>query len=131
MHRSDPDKIQNILQNFVSNAIKYSPGGEIRIIARLKPADEEFPFDSVLVGVKDQGMGMSQKDVKKVGHVLTSGRFEQRRKTGGTGVGLYPIKAFIAAHNGIMIVESELGKGTTFWIRLPLRQSAEEETLQL
>ncbi len=123
---SDPDKIQNILQNFVSNAIKYSPGGEIRIIARLKPADEEFPFDSVLIGVKDQGMGMSQKDVKKIGQKFHRADNAGTRKAGGTGIGLYLVKALIAAHNGIMTVESELEKGSTFWIRLPLRQPVAE-----
>lgn len=125
---SDPDKIQNILQNFVSNAIKYSPGGEIRIIARLKPADEEFPFDSVLIGVKDQGMGMSAKDVKKVGQKFHRADNAGTRKAGGTGIGLYLVKALIAAHNGIMTVESELGKGSTFWIRLPLHQPEPEPT---
>ena len=125
---SDPDKIQNILQNFVSNAIKYSPGGEIRIIARLKPADEEFPFDSVLIGVQDHGMGMSQKDVKKIGDKFHRADNAGTRKAGGTGIGLYLVKALIAAHKGTMNVESELEKGSTFWIRLPLSQPKEETT---
>ncbi|MCW3052713.1 MAG: sensor signal transduction histidine kinase [Chthonomonadales bacterium] len=119
---SDPDKIQNILQNFVSNAIKYSEGGEIRLIARLKPADEEFPFDSVLIGVQDHGMGMSQKDVKKIGELFHRANNSGTRKAGGTGIGLYLVKALIAAHKGMMTVESELEKGSTFWIRLPLKQ---------
>lgn len=123
---SDPDKIQNILQNFVSNAIKYSPGGEIRIIARLKPADEEFPTGSVLIGVKDQGMGMSKADVKKVGQKFHRADNAGTRKAGGTGIGLYLVKALIAAHNGTMTVESELEKGSTFWIQLPLHQPAPE-----
>jgi len=123
---SDPDKIQNILQNFVSNAIKYSPGGEIRIIARLKPADDGFPFDSVLIGVKDQGMGMSQKDVKKIGQKFHRADNAATRKAGGTGIGLYLVKGLIAAHKGEMTVESELGKGSTFWIRLPLKQPEPE-----
>ena len=122
------EKIQNILQNFVSNAIKYSPGGEIRIIARLKHADEEFPYDAVMIGIKDHGIGLSQKDVKN---------FDQKfmntppgtRKAGGTGIGIYLIKALIAAHNGIMTMESELEKGTTFWVRLPLKQSPVEDTV--
>ena len=123
---SDPDKIQNILQNFVSNAIKYSPGGEIRIIARLKPADEEFPTGSVLIGVQDHGMGMSQKDVKKIGDKFHRADNAGTRKAGGTGIGLYLVKALIAAHKGTMNVESELEKGSTFWIRLPLQQPKEE-----
>ncbi len=123
---SDPDKIQNILQNFVSNAIKYSPGGEIRIIARLKPADEEYPVGSVMIGVKDQGMGLSAKDQKKIGQKFHRADNAGTRKAGGTGIGLYLVKALIAAHGGEMTVESELGKGSTFWIRLPLRQPVVE-----
>ena len=58
---TDPDKIQNILQNFVSNAIKYSPnGGEIRVIGRLEGPSEDYPVGSVLMGVKDQGMGIAE-----------------------------------------------------------------------
>jgi PAS domain S-box-containing protein len=120
---SDPDKIQNILQNFVSNAIKYAPdGGEVRIIARLKPADDEFPYDSVLIGVKDQGMGIPESALKKLGEKFYRVNNSGTRKAGGTGIGLYLVRALIAAHNGTMNVESEMEKGSTFWIRLPLHQ---------
>ncbi|MCW3096918.1 MAG: sensor signal transduction histidine kinase [Chthonomonadaceae bacterium] len=126
---SDPDKIQNILQNFVSNAIKYSPdGGEVRIIARLKPADDEFPFDSVVIGVKDQGMGIPESALKKLGEKFYRVNNTGTRKAGGTGIGLFLVRALIAAHKGTMHVESEMDKGSTFWIRLPLRQPVEGTT---
>jgi signal transduction histidine kinase len=80
----------------------------------------------VVIGVKDQGMGMHAKDVKKFGQKFTHPPISGTRKAGGTGIGLYLVKALVAAHNGIMTVESELGKGSTFWIRLPLRQPTEE-----
>ena len=124
---SDPDKIQNILQNFVSNAIKYSPdGGEVRIIARLKPADEEFPYDSVVIGVRDQGMGIPESALKKLGEKFYRVNNTGTRKAGGTGIGLFLVRALIAAHKGTMNVESEMDKGSTFWIRLPLRQPVSE-----
>ncbi len=124
---SDPDKIQNILQNFVSNAIKYAPdGGEVRIIARLKPADDEFPYDSVLIGVKDQGMGIPESALKKLGEKFYRVNNSGTRKAGGTGIGLYLVRALIAAHKGTMNVESEMEKGSTFWIRLPLHQPKAE-----
>ena len=126
---SDPDKIQNILQNFVSNAIKYSPdGGEVRIIARLKPADDEFPYDSVVIGVKDQGMGIPESALKKLGEKFYRVNNTGTRKAGGTGIGLFLVRALIAAHKGTMNVESEMDKGSTFWIRLPLRQPEPEKT---
>lgn len=125
---SDPDKIQNILQNFVSNAIKYSPaGGEVRIVARLKPADDEFPYDSVLIGVRDHGLGIPESALKKLGDMFYRPVGNGAIKVGGTGIGLYLVRALIAAHKGTMNVESEMDKGSTFWMRLPLRQPVEEK----
>jgi len=120
---ADREKLQNILQYFVSNAIKYSPdGGEVRIIARLKPADAEIPCDSVSIGVRDQGMGIPPAFLKKVGKKFERADNAGTRKAGGTGIGLYLTKYLIAAHHGIMTVESEVGKGSTFWVRVPLKQ---------
>jgi signal transduction histidine kinase len=122
---TDPDKIQNILHNIVSNAIKYSPeGGEIRIIGRLEPAQGDQP-ECVLVGVKDQGLGMTEHDLKKVGDKFF--RTTQSRSIGGTGIGLYLVINLLAAHRGQLWPESEgLSKGSTFWFRFPVRQPRDE-----
>ena len=129
---SDPDKIQNILQNFVSNAIKYAPnGGEVRIIARLEPASEEYPKGSLKMGVKDQGTGIPEAALKKLGKMFYRVDNKDHRKAGGTGIGLFLVTNLIAAHGGTMWVESEMGKGSTFWFRLPVKQpvkEGEEET---
>ncbi|MCW3052710.1 MAG: sensor signal transduction histidine kinase [Chthonomonadales bacterium] len=135
--KSDPDRLQMILHNFVSNAIKYSPeGGEVRIIARIKPAEEEFPLVSVLIGVRDQGIGMSREFQQRIGEKPLLTDDENRQKIGGTGIGLYLVKHLVSLHHGVMKVESELGKGSTFWVRLPRealpkrrRQKASLETL--
>ncbi|MCW3052707.1 MAG: sensor signal transduction histidine kinase [Chthonomonadales bacterium] len=125
---TDPDKIQNILRNIVSNAIMYAPnGGEIRIIARLKPADDDFPSGSVLIGVKDHGMGMSPKEVSKIGKMIHRTGKARTRMSGGTGIGLYLVLALVRLHQGTMTVESEIGQGSTFWVRLPLRQTFKAE----
>lgn len=125
---TDPDKIQNILQNFVSNAIKYSEGGEVRIIARQEPPSEEFPQGSVVIGVKDQGIGLSEKEIKRIGEKFFRSDNKKVRAVGGTGIGLFLVKNLIARHGGYMWVESELGKGSTFWFRIPLRQPKQEES---
>ncbi len=127
---SDPDIIQNILHNLVSNAIKYSEGGEVRIIGRLEEPAEEYPDGSVLMGVKDNGIGLSEGDVKKIGEKFFRSSNKQARAVGGTGLGLFLVKSLVAAHHGVMWVESELGKGSTFWFRLPAKQpkQAEENT---
>lgn len=126
---SDGDIIQNILQNLVSNAIKYSPeGGEVRIIGRIEPEQ-----NTVLIGVKDQGMGIpipAQKDLfKPFGRIKNAeGR---RHKVSGTGIGLYLVKNLVLAHKGEIWVESDPSKrkGTTFWFRIPIKQP-EPETPQ-
>jgi len=128
---ADPDKIQTILQNFIANAIKYAPkGGEIRILGRLKPADADFPYSSVWIGVKDPGMGMDLKRLKGMGMVFSDARPSGRPKANGTGIGLFAIKKIITAHHGVMTVDSELGKGSTFGIRLPLHRLTPEERSQ-
>lgn len=125
---TDPDKFQNILQNFVSNAIKFSPdGGEIRVMARLRPPDDLFLFDSVVVGVQDHGIGIAAKDLGKLGQKFYRVESTGERRYRVIGIGLYLVKALIVAHEGTMKVESEPGQGSTFWVRLPVRQPFEIE----
>ncbi len=113
---TDPDKIQNILQNLVSNAIKYSPaGGEVRIIGRI-----ENDTESLLIGIKDQGMGIPETAQKKLFTKFYRVDNKSTRKVGGTGIGLFLVKNLVDAHKGQIWVESEAGQGTTFWFRIPL-----------
>ena len=126
---SDPDKIQNILQNFVSNAIKYAPnGGEVRIIARMEPPSEEYPMGSLKMGVQDHGTGIPEAALKKLGKMFYRVDNKDHRKAGGTGIGLFLVTNLIAAHGGTMWVESEMGKGSTFWFRLPVSQPVKENS---
>ncbi len=119
---TDPDKIQNILHNFVSNAIKYSDGGVVRIIARQKEPDADFPEGSVVMGVKDQGVGLSEDELKKIGEKFFRSKNKKAKSAGGTGIGLFLVKHLIAGLGGYMWVESELGHGSVFWFRFPLHQ---------
>ena len=129
MAESDPDKIQNILNNFVNNSIKYSPdGGEVRIIGRIEPPSVEFPEGSVLVGVKDQGLGIPESYLPKLGEMFIRIPGRTGGGTGGTGIGLYLSKNLIERHGGHMWPESEgPGKGSTFWFRIPISQPKETE----
>jgi signal transduction histidine kinase len=129
---TDTDKIQNILNNFVNNAIKYSPeGGEVRIIGRRESPSAAYPTGSVLVGVKDQGLGIPESYLKKLGEkfvkVKGGGHSGVRE---GTGIGLYLCKNLVERHGGFMWPESEgPGKGSTFWFRIPVHQlETPEET---
>ncbi|HLV81856.1 MAG TPA: ATP-binding protein, partial [Chthonomonadaceae bacterium] len=118
---ADPDLIQNILQNLVSNAIKYSPnGGQVRIVGRLEPDRE-----SVLMGVKDQGLGIPEAAQKKLFTKFFRVDNKNSRKVGGTGIGLYLVKNLVEAHRGTIWAESEVNKGSTFWVRIPIHQPRE------
>lgn len=128
MAETDADLFQNVLHNLISNAIKYSPeGGEVRIIGRVEPATDEQP-ESLLIGVKDQGLGIPESYLKQLGKKFVR---VPGRKIDGTGIGLFLVTNIIARHNGVMWPESEgPGKGSTFWFRFPMRQPQTEETME-
>lgn len=109
------DQIEQVLQNLVSNAIKYSPdGGEVRIIIRDEPETK-----TVLIGVKDQGTGIPESARSRLFRPYL--RIHNPKTAGikGTGIGLFLVKNLVEAHHGTIWVESELGKGSTFWFRIP------------
>jgi signal transduction histidine kinase len=108
----DPGRIEQVLTNLVSNAIKYSPrGGPVRVAVARESA-------TVVLSVADEGIGMSTEDVDHV--------FEPFRRTGtskeaipGVGLGLFVARRIVEAHEGRISVTSTVGKGSTFTVRLP------------
>lgn len=109
------DQVEQILQNLVNNAIKYSPeGGEVRVIIRDEPDD-----DTVLMGVKDSGTGIPESAKNKLFKPYRRIHNQKTAGVKGTGIGLFLVKNLVEAHHGKIWVETELGKGTTFWFRLP------------
>ncbi len=114
----DPFRLNQVFQNLLSNAVKFSPeGGEISIT-------REVVGDSIRVGIHDQGIGLSKKQQENIFE-----RFYRVDSTstsiGGTGLGLTISKLIVELHGGNMWVESELGKGSTFFFTLPI-QSTED-----
>lgn len=110
----DPDKITQVIDNIIGNALKYSPdGGEIRVTLVVKPS-------KVLLTISDQGMGISKNDLANVFKRFY--RVDQARnsQTGGTGLGLSIVKNIITLHGGSIDAQSQgIGKGTSFIICLP------------
>jgi signal transduction histidine kinase len=107
-------RVERILYNLVDNAIKYSPnGGEVRIFAR---QDGDF----LTMGVSDQGPGISRDDQARLFQsferlgAIVSGSIQ------GTGLGLRVCRLLVEAHGGRIWVESEKGKGSTFFFTLPV-----------
>ncbi|MFQ3586994.1 MAG: ATP-binding protein [Fimbriimonadaceae bacterium] len=117
----DEDKIDQILTNLLNNAIKYSPnGGTITVSAKVDGED-------ILMGVKDQGMGIPADHLTKVFDRFHRVNNEDNRKIYGTGLGLYLVKHLVErAHLGKIWVESEVGVGSTFWVRIPKNLDVEQ-----
>lgn len=112
----DEDKLDQIVTNLLNNAIKYSPnGGNITVHANL---DGDF----VLIGIEDQGLGIGPEHINKVFDKFHRVNNEDNRKIYGTGLGLYLVKHLVeSVHMGKIWVESEVGKGSTFWVRIPIK----------
>ncbi len=111
--QGDEARLRQVIDNLVSNAIKYSPrGGEVHIRGR-------YDADSVTVEVQDQGVGLPNDEQDRIFERFYRVDDALSRKTQGTGLGLYLARAVIDAHRGRISVESQPGKGSRFWFTLP------------
>jgi two-component system sensor histidine kinase VicK len=119
----EPDKITQVLDNIISNALKYSPeGGKISFQVKEQ-------VDHIEVSVKDEGIGIPKESVKKIFERFYRVDKARSRKMGGTGLGLAIAKEMVEAHGGEIWVESEEGKGTTVFFTLPYEQNQEDDWL--
>lgn len=110
---ADRDKIGLVISNLISNAIKYSPKGR-RIDVRCK-----VDGGMAVVSVKDEGMGIKQQDIGQIFERYYRVSTNHTRHISGFGVGLYLSAEIIKQHGGAIWVESESGKGSTFYFSLP------------
>jgi PAS domain S-box-containing protein len=109
----DPDKVEQILTNLVGNAIKYSPGGgEVLVTV-------DADGDAVQVSVRDQGIGMSPRDMGQLFEKFYRVDREEVRRAGGTGLGLYITKRLVEMHGGRLWAESWPQVGSVFRFTLP------------
>lgn len=117
----DKDKITQVLDNIISNAIKYSPqGGKITFRVR-ELADE------IIVSVSDEGVGIPKADLAKVFERFYRVDKARSRKLGGTGLGLAIAKELVIAHGGTIWAESKEHKGTTIFFTLPLERDQKDD----
>ena len=116
----DTDKIMQVLDNIMNNAIKYSPdGGKIEVHLM-------ETHNNVVLSVSDEGLGIPKKDLEKVFERFYRVDKARARQQGGTGLGLAISKEVMKAHKGQIWVESVEGKGSTFYISLPYEPYEED-----
>jgi|GEM_PF-5414730 len=117
----DADRLEQVFVNLMSNAIKHmGNNGEITI--SLEPVVEGLICKEVLIAVKDNGVGIIEEDIPYVFDRFYRGRDCERAES--HGIGLAIAKEIVAIHNGQIWVESQIGQGSTFYIKLPVISSA-------
>ncbi len=120
---TDEAKVTQILRNFVSNALKFTERGEIRVGARLEPDGEQITFF-----VADTGIGIAQEHQQVIFEEFAQVQNRLQHRVKGTGLGLPLCRKLGALLGGYVGVESEPGKGSTFYATLPVRLDAEHVT---
>jgi|Deesub1362A_J573_1020465.scaffolds.fasta_scaffold00684_15 PAS domain S-box-containing protein len=115
---ADEDRLEQVFLNLIGNAVKYSPeGGKVKISAYAKTKAVEFC-------VADEGIGMTEEEVREVFKPFFRTGESQKRMIRGTGLGLPVTKGFIEGMGGKIWVESEKGKGTKFYFEIPRGDSS-------
>ena len=124
--RGDPVRYRQILLNLVSNALKFTPSGEVRIVYSWHPAWLQRLQGVLEVDVRDTGIGIAPDKVGRIFQKFTQAEDSTTRYFGGTGLGLSIAKRLVELMGGEIGVKSAPGNGSTFWFRLPLALAENE-----
>lgn len=111
----DPRRIRQVIDNLISNAIKYS-APETEVVISVQQVEDEL-----LISVTDQGIGILKEDLPRVFERMFRSQKRQKAGAGGAGLGLSISKGIVEAHGGRIGIESEEGKGTKCFFTLPIR----------
>jgi len=120
----DEDKLIQLFNNLIHNAVKYSPdGGNVQIKALAE-------HDKVHISIKDEGIGIPEEAINKLFTKFYRVDNSDMRKIGGTGLGLSIVKEIVKSHQGEIKVNSEWKKGSTFTVSLPLMTTHSVEQIE-
>jgi len=121
----DPEKIDRILSNLISNAIKFTRQfGKVLVVSRTSGKNSE-PF--LEIEVRDNGKGISKIDLRKIFDRFYQAQDDSTRIEGGTGIGLALVNELVRLIEGEISVESEPGKGSSFIVKIPIRNNVLEK----
>lgn len=115
----DAEKVEHIVENLLSNALKFTPAG-----GTVEVSVTEVDRQAVIL-IRDNGVGISDDDLPHIFERFH--RIDTTHKTEGTGIGLSLTKELVEIHRGTITIESAVGEGTTFTVRLPLQGYGDEE----
>jgi len=136
-YSGDPHRIEQIVLNFLSNAIKFSSSGEIRIVASGEPSQNaqdksgDTRSTEILLSVTDRRLGIDPEAQKKLFRPFSQVDGSSTRRNGGIGLGLAISKRLAKLMGGSVGVNSAPGQGSTFWLRLPLTSSSEKRASEI
>ena len=120
---ADFDKLVHVLQNLCGNAVKFTPdGGSVRVEAAYDEAARQ-----VLLVVADTGIGIAPSEHERIFEKFAQVDSSSTRRYNGTGLGLAIVREYVEMHGGSVQVESVLGEGATFTVRLPQDGPSQKE----
>ncbi|SHF35997.1 two-component regulator propeller domain-containing protein [Dysgonomonas macrotermitis] len=123
----DPEKLNKVLVNLLSNAFKYTESGHIDVSIAITEAMDREAVKKLCVKVSDTGIGIPKEEQDKIFDRFYRVENQAHRSQPGTGVGLHLASEYTKLHSGEINVESEEGKGSTFTIYIPIRNSSYKE----
>jgi signal transduction histidine kinase len=116
---SDPVKLSQIFMNLVGNAIKFTKDGQVEVIARLLRREGEYAH--VYFEIRDSGIGIEEERQATIFDSFEQGSIQINREYGGTGLGLTIVKSLLGLFDSTIHLESEPGKGSTFYFELKMK----------
>jgi two-component system, NarL family, sensor histidine kinase BarA len=123
----DPLRVKQVITNLVNNAIKFTQTGEVVLRASLEEEDKESNRITLRLSISDSGVGLSRAQQQSLFNAFSQADASTARQYGGTGLGLAISKRLVEEMGGSIGLESELGKGSTFWFTLTSELSSTGE----
>ncbi|MEP4574862.1 ATP-binding protein [Marinobacter sp.] len=125
----DPLRVKQVITNLVNNAIKFTQTGEVVLRASLEEEDKESNQITLRLSITDSGVGLSRAQQQSLFNAFSQADASTARQYGGTGLGLAISKRLVEEMGGKIGLESELGKGSTFWFTLTSELSSTGEAI--